>query len=91
MAAVQAILSTLSGLAQARDILVRERGWRRPAAAAQVAMPVPWEGEYAHAGQEPLLEDLLSDPVIRSVMRADGVQPAELTRLLGRRPPPIVL
>lgn len=89
MAAVQALLSTLSGLAQAQATRVRV-GWRRPAA-AQVAMPAPWEGEYAHAGPEPLLEDLLSDPVIRSVMRADRVQPADLTRLFGHRPPPIAV
>ena len=90
MAAVRAILSTLSGLAQVRPALASPRSWR-PAAAAPVAMPGPWEGEYAHAGPEPALEELLGDPLIGLVMQADRVEPAELRRLLGLRQQPIVI
>jgi hypothetical protein len=89
VAAVRAILSTLSGLAQAGPGLAATRGWRTvppqgPAAA-------PWEGAYAHAGPEPRLEDLLSDPLVHLLMRADRVEPAEVRRLLGRSRQPIVM
>jgi hypothetical protein len=36
-----------------------------------------------------LLEDLLGDPLIRLLMRADHVEPAEMRRLLGLRPAPL--
>jgi hypothetical protein len=52
---------------------------------------LPYDGPYAHAGPEPLLEDLLRDPVIRLIMQADHVEPAELRHLLGLRPQPIVV
>jgi len=32
--------------------------------------------------QEPNLGDVLNDPVVRAVMRADGVNPDELARIL---------
>jgi hypothetical protein len=32
--------------------------------------------------QEPNLSDVLHDPVVRAVMRADGVTPDELARIL---------
>jgi|HubBroStandDraft_6_1064221.scaffolds.fasta_scaffold81738_2 hypothetical protein len=32
--------------------------------------------------QEPNLSDVLNDPVVRAVMRADGVNPDELARIL---------
>ena len=73
MAAVRAILSTLSGFAQAGP----------GAAASRGARSAPPQGAYAHAGPEPRLDELLSDPLIRLLMRADGVDPAELRRLLG--------
>ena len=91
MAAVRAILSTLSGLAQVRPALGAPRGWRPAATGPVMAQSLPCEGAYAHAGPEPLLEDLLSDPLIRLIMRADHVEPAELRRLLGLRPQPSVI
>ena len=35
--------------------------------------------------QEPNLSDVLNDPIVRAVMRADGVSPDELARILGIR------
>jgi len=32
--------------------------------------------------REPRLSDVLNDPVVRAVMRADGVNPDELARIL---------
>jgi hypothetical protein len=32
--------------------------------------------------REPRLSDVLNDPVVRAVMRADGVNPNELARIL---------
>ena len=43
----------------------------------------PWyEGAWAHAGDEPPLEELLRDPVVRLVMRADRLEPAQVRRWL---------
>ena len=80
MAAVRAILSTLSGLAQAGPGPAATAA--RRTAPAQGAAAAPMEGAYAHAGPEPRLEE--GDPLIRLLMRADRVEPAELRRLLGR-------
>ena len=33
--------------------------------------------------QEPNLRDVLNDPIVRAVMRADGVSPDELAKILG--------
>jgi hypothetical protein len=38
----------------------------------------------ANTFREPTLAEMLSDPVIQSVMRADAVDPAELRALLDR-------
>ena len=87
MVAVRALLSTLNGIAQA-GLLARSRVWPAEApgdgGAEAAADPTgPWDdGAYAHAGDEPLLEDLLRDPVVRLVMRADRLEPAQVRRLL---------
>ena len=48
----------------------------------------PWyEGAYAHAGDEPPLEELLHDPVVHLVMRADRPEPAQVRRWLRPKPP----
>ena len=88
MAAVRAIISTLSGLAQAGPGLA-SRGWRAPPAQRPAA--ARGEGAYAHAGPEPRLDDLLSDPLVRLLMRADRVEAADVRRLLGLRRQPIVM
>ncbi len=88
MAAVRAILSTLSGLAHAGPGPAATRA-RGSAPAPSVAAPS--ESAYAHAGAEPRLEELLSDPLIGLLMRADRVEAAEVRRLLGRRRQPTVI
>ena len=35
------------------------------------------------APREPNLSDMLNDPIVMAVMRADGVRPDELARVLG--------
>jgi hypothetical protein len=34
--------------------------------------------------REPTLDDMLSDPIVRDLMRADGVNASELATMLGR-------
>jgi hypothetical protein len=80
MVAVRALLATLNGLTQGGP-LTRSWGWRSPAEAE--APGEPWyEGAYAHAGDEPPLEELLHDPVVDLVMRADRLEPAQVRRWL---------
>ena len=87
MVAVRALLSTLNGIAQA-GLIAGSRVWpaEMPGDGGTPAAddPEEWwdEGAYAHAGDEPLLEDLLHDPVVRLVMRADRLEPAQVRRLL---------
>ena len=91
MAAVRAILTTLNDLTHGGAALLA-RPWRDTAARALAESAAdPWEGEYAHAGTEPPLEDLLQDPLVLRVMQADRVPPAQLRRLLGLRQRPIAL
>ncbi len=40
----------------------------------------PW----STGGCEPRLEDVLADPIVRQLMRRDGVEPAELRALIAR-------
>jgi hypothetical protein len=91
---VQDILSTINQFALARLSVVG--GWRaagsetsRSALTGRIVVPVgpappdlP-ESEYAHAGPEPSLHDVLDDPVVQLVMHADGVEAADLQSLLG--------
>jgi hypothetical protein len=94
MPAVQEILSTINQFALARLPIVG--GWRaagfeasrtsltgRPIAPVRADWPDLPESEYAHAGAEPLLDEVLCDPVVQLVMHADRVQPADVRRLRG--------
>jgi len=36
------------------------------------------------SGREPTLDDILSDPIVLALMRADGVEVLELTAMLSR-------
>jgi hypothetical protein len=98
MPAVQDILSTINQFAQAR--LPVMAGWRmagfdasrsfltgRATAPIGPEEPELPESEYAHAGPEPLLDEMLCDPVIQLVMRADGVKAAELQSMLDAAQP----
>jgi hypothetical protein len=94
MPAVHDILSTINQFALAR--LPAVGTWRAAGFEAShslltgrtivpvgpAASDLP-EGEYAHAGPEPLLDDVLCDPVVQLVMQADGVKAADLQSLLG--------
>jgi hypothetical protein len=94
MPGVQDILSTINQFALARLPVVGS--WRVAGSvtsrsswtgetAAEVASEAPDlpESEYAHAGPEPLLDEVLGDPVVQLVMRADGVAPADVQSLRG--------
>jgi hypothetical protein len=86
MVAVRALLATFNGLTQA-GALARSWAWPggAPAGSAEDAedRTEPWyEGAWAHAGDEPALEELLRDPVVHLVMRADHLEPAQVRRWL---------
>jgi hypothetical protein len=92
MVAVRNLLSTLNNLAQSGLPasgwlrLVEHGGGTAPHASAGDSSSEPWwEGEYAEAGVEPPLEELLDDPVIHLVMRADRLEPEQVRRLLTSR------
>ena len=93
MPAVHEILSTLNQFAQAR---LPAAGWRGGSFDATRFIPAGWmrlpavpdapeapESLYAHAGAEPPLEAVLSDPVVQLIMQADHLEPAELRCLLA--------
>ena len=85
MAAVRNLLSSLNSLAQSG---LHAGGWRdgdRATALAATAHDVtqgPEEGAYAEGGVEPSLDELLDDPVIHLMMRADHLEPEEVRFLL---------
>jgi hypothetical protein len=92
MPAVHDIISTLNQFAQARlpaagwrggrfdAIRLLSAGWMKPPPDAVVLEPS--ESAYAHAGTEPSLEEMLGDPVVHLIMRADRLQPADVRRLV---------
>ena len=94
MPAVHEIISTLNQFAQAR---LPAAGWRGGSFDATRFIPAGWmrvppavpeapevaESVYAHAGTEPPLEEVLSDPVVQMIMQADHLEPAEVRRLLA--------
>jgi hypothetical protein len=93
MPAVQDILSTINQFALARLPVVV--GWRaagvearRYSLTGRPIAPVPAdcldlpESEYAHAGAEPPLDEVLCDPVVQLIMQADRVRPADVRHLL---------
>jgi hypothetical protein len=94
MPAVQEILSTINQFALAH--LPSVSGWRaagfeagRSVLTGRTIVPVGPEtpdrpeSEYAHAGPEPLLDEVLCDPVVQLIMQADRVQAVEVRHLLG--------
>ena len=94
MPAVQDILSTINQFALARLPVVgpwRAAGFEASHSSLTGRTIVPVgpespdlpESEYAHAGPEPLLDEVLCDPVVQLVMQADGVKAADLHGLLG--------
>ena len=93
MPAVQDILSTINQFAQARLPAIgswRGRGFADRTEAAVRPERSPERSEepesaYAHAGPEPLLDEVLADQVVQLIMQADRVEPADLQRLLEPR------
>lgn len=92
MPAVQDILSTINQFAQARlpamgRLAMGLAGWADPPIAPNE--PDLPDSVYAHAGPEPLLDEVLGDPVVQLIMEADRVRPADLRHLLDRVPQPV--
>jgi hypothetical protein len=93
MAAVRAIARTLNRLAPARLLAV---GWGKGAGldTATLATRAARRGgsragvrplaqdAYESAGIEPHLEEMLRDPIVQQIMRADSVEAAEVRRML---------
>jgi hypothetical protein len=92
MAAVRDLLSSLNSLAQSGLLA---SGWLRTAdqgagpadAGSGVAACEPPQGPYTAGGVEPPLDEVLDDPVIHLMMRADRLEPEQVRCLLmaGRR------
>lgn len=81
MAAVQAIASTLSRW-RYRGRFAAERGRvgsaTPPADSPEPSADNPWAERYARGGIEPPLDEVLRDPIVKLIMRADRVSPADL-------------
>ena len=79
MPAVQTLIAAVSNLAPTRP-----PAWSRvrsPRATLRRAL-APAESAYARGGIEPPLEEVLGDPIVRALMRSDGVAPGEVRRVL---------
>jgi hypothetical protein len=78
--AVRNLLSSLNSLAQSGFVA---SGWRDSDPVATLATAAaPEEGPYAEGGIEPPLDELLDDPVIHLMMRADRLEPEQVRLLL---------
>jgi hypothetical protein len=100
MAAVRAIIDTMNELAQA-PLRAGSRVWggrqagpggragakRAMAARAATESPAPLDSRYAHGNVEPPLEEVLGDPIVHLVMRADRLDPADVRHVLGANRP----
>lgn len=97
MGGVRAMFATLNGLA---EVGVLAGGWvfrggttmRRTTATGRIRPAVPeWcEGPYAHAGVEPSLDELLHEPIVQLIMRADRCDPTHVRHLLKVKQQPLV-
>ena len=89
------VQNRLSNMNNPADSGLPGSGWRRLAEHRGAAAPdgsagesssePSWHGAYAEAGIEPSLEELLDDPVIHLMMRADHLEPEQVRRLLTSR------
>jgi hypothetical protein len=99
MAAVRALIDTVNELAQA-PLRAGGRVWRGTGpsgragakrtiapARAVIEPPVSLDIRYAHGNLEPPIDELLRDPMVRQVMRADRLDPADVRRTLSAEPP----
>jgi hypothetical protein len=78
MVAVRSLLSTLNNLAHAGLLAT---GRLRPTDDDGAGLPDPWRDD-VQMGEEPRLEDLLDDPVVHLMMRADRLEPDQVRRLM---------
>ena len=88
MVAVRNLLSSLNSLAQSGLLA---SGWLRPADddgalvrrdTVGAFLPEP-DAAYTEGGVEPPLNELLDDPLVHLVMRADRLDPEQVRRLLA--------
>ena len=79
MPAVQTLIATIGKLTPTRS----PAGGRRGPRGVPLRAPfVPAASEYTRGGREPPLEEVLGDPIVRALMRSDGVVPGEVRRAL---------
>ncbi len=76
MMSVQTMISAFKGI-------MPSRGGRPDAASSRAELLNLRADAYAHAGVEPSLEEMLDDPVVAMMMRADGLGPATVRRILS--------
>lgn len=74
MKRVQTIVTSLAALSPVRGGSARERSDR--------VADRPETSRYAHAGTEPSLDEMLEDPVVRQRARADGLDMADIRKVL---------
>jgi hypothetical protein len=88
MVAVRNLLSTLNNLAHSGLLATgrlrpsEEDGAPPPADAPGGGLPDPWQQDYLAGGVDPPLDELLDDPVVHLMMRADHLEPDEVRRQL---------
>jgi hypothetical protein len=100
MAAVRALIDTVNEMAQA-PLRAGSRVWRGrgagsgrsfgarraiASAGAVIEPPVPLDSRYAHGNLEPPIDELLRDPLVHLVMRADRLDPTDVRRTLHAEP-----
>lgn len=86
MTTVRALIDSVNELAQV-PLRAGSRMWGgRASVAAVPAAPGPPDLRYAHGNLEPPLDELLGDPLVGLVMRADRLDPGEVRRELHPRP-----
>lgn len=78
-----------------RDLISTVNRLTQPGSPTAATTPAPADSEnagepdrYADAGSEPSLDEVLEDPIVQLMMRADGVEAAEIRRLFPLPPPP---
>jgi hypothetical protein len=90
MVDVRNLLSSLNSLAQSglvagRWLRLAEHDGAAPADRDAAGATAASEGAYLEGGIDPPLEELLDDPVIHLMMRADRLEPEQVRRLLTSR------
>lgn len=103
MPAVRPMSTTFSRIASGRWFAARTRSPQGAPAASVGHRPLGFENaasdklepesEYGRGGVEPHLEEVLRDPIVQSLMRADRIAPEEVRRTLDAsssavEPPP---